>query len=218
MPWREDGIGDADYESAIDLVLLPVIRQFAPQLLLVSAGFDAADGDVQVRIRTRTRARPRQAAAGQTAWAQMRDGMRGVQGRMKLSPAGFGSMTAALLSLGARSPLSLLNLSTSPRGRLSAAMCSGHTHARRPCVIFSLFPSWLSVGSDAGGCCAGVPSVFALEGGYNIPVNSSSCEAVLRVLLGEAPPKRPEARLSRSCEDTLRAVMQVMREPSHAYT
>ena len=117
-----------------------------------------------------------------------------------------------------RSPLSLLNLSASTRGRLSAAMCSGHTHARRLCVIISLFPSRLSVGRDAGGCCAGVPSVFALEGGYNISVNSSSCEAVLRVLLGEAPSKRPEARLSRSCEDTLRAVMQVMREPSHADT
>ena len=118
-----------------------------------------------------------------------------------------------------RSPLSLLNLSASTRGRLSAAMCSGHTHARRLCIIiFYLFPSRLSVGRDAGGCCAGVPSVFALEGGYNIPVNSSSCEAVLRVLLGEAPPKRLEARLSRSCEDTLRAVMQVMREPSHADT
>ena len=139
MPWREDGIGDADYESAIEYVLLPVIRQFAPQLLLVSAGFDAADGDVQVRIRTRTRARPRQAAAGQTAWAQMRDGMRGVQGRMKLSPAGFGSMTAALLSLGAcpchfcPEPQRI-----DPRGGVRVAMPGGQTHARRLRVFISL--------------------------------------------------------------------------------
>ena len=106
VPWREDGIGDADYESAIELVLLPVIRQFAPQLLLVSAGFDAADGDVQVlkisgvvaHMIALARRRPNRQYGPMRC---MMRGMRGVQGRMKLSPAGFGSMTAALLSLGA---------------------------------------------------------------------------------------------------------------------
>ena len=39
------GCGDAEYLEAFDRVLLPVAREFAPDLVLVSAGFDAAEGD-----------------------------------------------------------------------------------------------------------------------------------------------------------------------------
>ncbi len=39
------GMGDAEYLAAFDRVLLPIARSFAPDLTLVSAGFDAADGD-----------------------------------------------------------------------------------------------------------------------------------------------------------------------------
>ncbi|HEY1434869.1 MAG TPA: histone deacetylase [Thermoanaerobaculia bacterium] len=39
------GCGDAEYLAAFDRVLLPIARGFAPDLVLVSAGFDAADGD-----------------------------------------------------------------------------------------------------------------------------------------------------------------------------
>ncbi|MEX0879115.1 MAG: histone deacetylase [Thermoanaerobaculia bacterium] len=39
------GMGDAEYLAAFDRVLLPIARDFAPDLTLVSAGFDAADGD-----------------------------------------------------------------------------------------------------------------------------------------------------------------------------
>jgi len=39
------GMGDAEYLAAVDEVLLPVADAFAPELVLVSAGFDAADGD-----------------------------------------------------------------------------------------------------------------------------------------------------------------------------
>ena len=41
----EGGMGDAEYLAAFDEVLLPVARAFAPDLVLVSAGFDAALGD-----------------------------------------------------------------------------------------------------------------------------------------------------------------------------
>ena len=44
VPWPA-GMGDADYLAAFDRVLLPVARAFAPDLVLVSAGFDAAEGD-----------------------------------------------------------------------------------------------------------------------------------------------------------------------------
>ena len=39
------GCGDAEYLAAFDRVLLPAARDFRPDLVLVSAGFDAAEGD-----------------------------------------------------------------------------------------------------------------------------------------------------------------------------
>ena len=44
VPWP-GGMGDAEYLAAFDRVLLPIARSFAPDLVLVSAGFDAAEGD-----------------------------------------------------------------------------------------------------------------------------------------------------------------------------
>jgi acetoin utilization deacetylase AcuC-like enzyme len=44
VPWP-GGMGDAEYTAAFDRVLLPAARAFSPDLVLVSAGFDAADGD-----------------------------------------------------------------------------------------------------------------------------------------------------------------------------
>jgi acetoin utilization deacetylase AcuC-like enzyme len=39
------GATDADYEMAYTAVVLPVLRQFRPELLLLSAGFDALQDD-----------------------------------------------------------------------------------------------------------------------------------------------------------------------------
>jgi acetoin utilization deacetylase AcuC-like enzyme len=39
------GCGDAEYTEAVESVVLPALETFAPDLLLVSAGFDAAAGD-----------------------------------------------------------------------------------------------------------------------------------------------------------------------------
>ncbi|HEV8610033.1 MAG TPA: histone deacetylase [Thermoanaerobaculia bacterium] len=39
------GMGDAEYLAAFDRVLLPIAREFGPELVLVSCGFDAAAGD-----------------------------------------------------------------------------------------------------------------------------------------------------------------------------
>ncbi|KAM4737526.1 histone deacetylase 6 isoform 2-T3 [Anableps anableps] len=45
LPWNKTGMSDADYIAAFQQVLLPVAYEFQPQLVLVSAGFDAAAGD-----------------------------------------------------------------------------------------------------------------------------------------------------------------------------
>ena len=44
VPWPA-GCGDAEYLSAFDRILLPIAARFGPDLVLVSAGFDAAAGD-----------------------------------------------------------------------------------------------------------------------------------------------------------------------------
>ena len=44
VPWP-GGMGDAEYAAAFQRVLEPVATEFAPDLVLVSAGFDAAEGD-----------------------------------------------------------------------------------------------------------------------------------------------------------------------------
>jgi len=66
VPWHA-GCGDAEYAAAFDRVLLPIARRFEPDLVLVSAGFDAAEGDPL--------------------------------GAMRLSPAGYATMTERLRKL-----------------------------------------------------------------------------------------------------------------------
>lgn len=41
VPWEHGKCGDADYIAAWDHVLLPVAETFNPDIVLVSAGFDA---------------------------------------------------------------------------------------------------------------------------------------------------------------------------------
>ncbi|KAI4343955.1 hypothetical protein L6164_011241 [Bauhinia variegata] len=45
VPWENGRCGDADYFAVWDHILLPVTREFNPDIILVSAGFDAAVGD-----------------------------------------------------------------------------------------------------------------------------------------------------------------------------
>jgi acetoin utilization deacetylase AcuC-like enzyme len=44
--WAHKGMGDAEYMAVWQHVLLPVAREYQPSLVLVSAGFDAAVGDM----------------------------------------------------------------------------------------------------------------------------------------------------------------------------
>uniref|UniRef100_A0A1D1Z292 histone deacetylase n=1 Tax=Anthurium amnicola TaxID=1678845 RepID=A0A1D1Z292_9ARAE len=45
IPWKTGGVGDNDYIFAFQQVLLPIAMEFAPDLTIISAGFDAARGD-----------------------------------------------------------------------------------------------------------------------------------------------------------------------------
>ncbi|RKP32901.1 hypothetical protein METBISCDRAFT_11348 [Metschnikowia bicuspidata] len=46
IPWQNAGVGDADYVYAFQKIVIPIICEFDPDLIIVSAGFDAADGDI----------------------------------------------------------------------------------------------------------------------------------------------------------------------------
>lgn len=45
IPWPDGGMGDADYILAFQKIVMPIALEFAPELVIISAGFDAADGD-----------------------------------------------------------------------------------------------------------------------------------------------------------------------------
>ncbi|OJT11513.1 Histone deacetylase clr3 [Trametes pubescens] len=45
IPWPEKGMGDADYILAFQKIIMPIALEFSPDLVIISAGFDAAEGD-----------------------------------------------------------------------------------------------------------------------------------------------------------------------------
>ena len=45
IPWNGRGYGDPEYLMAFLSIILPVAHEFDPQLIIVSAGFDAGFGD-----------------------------------------------------------------------------------------------------------------------------------------------------------------------------
>lgn len=45
IPWADHNMGDGDYLYAFQQIVMPIAQEFDPQLVIVSAGFDAAEGD-----------------------------------------------------------------------------------------------------------------------------------------------------------------------------
>ncbi|XP_058833510.1 histone deacetylase 6 isoform X2 [Topomyia yanbarensis] len=45
VPWNKKGMGDQEYAAVFQQIILPIAYEFDPELVLVSAGFDAAVGD-----------------------------------------------------------------------------------------------------------------------------------------------------------------------------
>ncbi|KJZ78848.1 hypothetical protein HIM_01621 [Hirsutella minnesotensis 3608] len=43
--WHEQGMGDGEYMAAFQKIVMPIAKEFNPDLVVISAGFDAADGD-----------------------------------------------------------------------------------------------------------------------------------------------------------------------------
>lgn len=43
--WAEQGVGDGEYMAAFQRIVMPIAHEFNPDLVIVSAGFDAAAGD-----------------------------------------------------------------------------------------------------------------------------------------------------------------------------
>jgi histone deacetylase 6 len=46
IPWAEHGMGDAEYLYAFQQIVMPIATEFDPDLVIISAGFDAAEGDL----------------------------------------------------------------------------------------------------------------------------------------------------------------------------
>ena len=46
VPWSKKGMGDADYIYAFQQVVMPIATEFNPDLVIIAAGFDAAEGDM----------------------------------------------------------------------------------------------------------------------------------------------------------------------------
>jgi histone deacetylase 6 len=46
IPWTRKGMGDADYVYAFQQVVMPIATEFDPDLVIIAAGFDAAEGDM----------------------------------------------------------------------------------------------------------------------------------------------------------------------------
>jgi len=38
VPWEETGLSDGDYLAAFDLVVEPIVEEYDPELVLISAG------------------------------------------------------------------------------------------------------------------------------------------------------------------------------------
>lgn len=45
IPWNKHKMGDSDYIAAFQRIIMPIAYEFNPELVLVSAGFDACCGD-----------------------------------------------------------------------------------------------------------------------------------------------------------------------------
>jgi len=93
------GSGDAEYGAAFDRVILPALRAFRPELILVSAGFDAFAGDPLAQMRVSVSGYRRMAAQIQAAADEMCEGrlVLALEGGYDLD--GLGACAAATFEL-----------------------------------------------------------------------------------------------------------------------
>ena len=122
----ESGAVDADYRVAFDEIVLPVLRQFQPDLLLVSAGFDAHERDPLATMRLTAEAFGAMTMGAAASVAEdVLPGPDGARDRGRLRPAGAGRVARPdrHRRWSRRSP--------SPCGRPPTVGVDARTHGRR---------------------------------------------------------------------------------------
>ena len=102
----EMGATDADYDLVYRTVVVPVIQQFSPQLVLVSAGFDAHERDPLASMRVTTAGyaaimRQVMRAAGQTPVAFVTEGGYDLRALAECLDGSFAVIARSDLSRGA---------------------------------------------------------------------------------------------------------------------
>jgi len=53
IPWPHDGVGADEYKEAFETIVIPALKGFDPQLVIVASGFDAVAGDMLAGTRLR---------------------------------------------------------------------------------------------------------------------------------------------------------------------
>ena len=46
IPWNKDMMGNVEYQEAFNQIVLPIAKQFQPELVFVASGFDAVAADM----------------------------------------------------------------------------------------------------------------------------------------------------------------------------
>lgn len=46
IPWNKDKMSNSEYKAALDDIVLPITKQYQPELVIIAAGFDAAAADI----------------------------------------------------------------------------------------------------------------------------------------------------------------------------
>lgn len=95
---QKDVIGDKDYIYACEQVFFPIIKDFAPDLIIISAGFDSAQGDPLGGI-----------GLSPVGYAYMTHGLRAIQKRLAVVLEGGYDLPALRRSSEAVIRLLLLN-------------------------------------------------------------------------------------------------------------
>src|SRR5262245_27884672 len=130
----EVGAVDEDYQTAFAAVILPVLAQFKPDLVIVSAGFDAHERDPLAGMRLST-----------AAFAAMTAELRGVaerhcQGRMALVTGGGYDLQALAASLDAVAET--LNGLPQPARWPRSGVASDRGRAAAEAATHALSPYW----------------------------------------------------------------------------
>ncbi|XP_037678008.1 histone deacetylase 6 isoform X2 [Choloepus didactylus] len=129
VPWNQVGMRDADYIAAFLHILLPVAFEFQPQLVLVSAGFDALQGDPEGEM-----------AATPAGFAQLTHLLMGLAGG-KLILSLEGGYNLRSLAEGVSASLHTLLGDPCPMLEFPSAPCLS-AQASLSCVLVALEPFW----------------------------------------------------------------------------